>query len=116
MAAVSGFAGSRRAPCNSSLPAFSESLKVLSALVMYLRIWVASWVATQLLAPKKIKAKQSTRKNTLPRSVTHGGKPRSRRGPPGGRPETPPEPAGVPRGNGGGGLLGMWVQKTPPPL
>src|ERR671912_370185 len=113
MAAVSGFAGSRRAPCNSSLPTFSESLKVLSALVMYLRIWVASWVATQLLAPKKMKAKHSTRKNKLPRSVTQGGKPRSRWGPPGRRPEPPPEPAGFLRRTRGADLWDLRSKQHP---
>src|ERR687893_1360730 len=101
------------APCNSSLPTFSESLKVLTALVMYLRIWVASWVATQLLAPKKIKAKHNTRKNTLPRSVTQGGKPRSRWGPPGRRPEPPPEPAGFLRRTGGADLWDLRSKQPP---
>src|ERR687894_1397680 len=101
------------APCNSSLPTFSESLKVLSALVIYLRIWVASWVATQLLAPKKMKAKQSTRKITLPRSVTHGGKPRSRGGPPERRPEPPPELAGLLRRTDGADLWDLRSKHPP---
>src|ERR687893_283426 len=78
MAVASRFAGSsralERAPCSSSLPTFAESLKVLSALVTYLRIWVDSWADTQLLATRKMKAKQRTRNETLPKSVTHGGK------------------------------------------
>ena len=49
-----------RMPWSSPLPAFDESLSRLSALVTYLRTWVASWVATQPRATKKIKPKATT--------------------------------------------------------
>src|SRR4051812_37536074 len=96
------FAGSLSAPervgCKSSLPTLAESLKVLSALVTYLRIWVASWAATQLLAPKKMMAKQRMSSTTLPRSVTRGGKVRLCRGRFEVRPERWTEPALEPVG------------------
>src|SRR3954447_20026338 len=111
MAAVSRFAGSLSAPesvgCRSSLPTLAESLKVLSALVMYLRIWVASWAATQLLATKKMRAKQRISNNTLPRSVTQGGKITRSRRPEGRRgrlPEPLPELIGFRRAFG----LDLW--------
>src|ERR687886_165427 len=104
MAVASRFEGSSRpldtAGCNSSLPTFAESLRILSALVTYLRIWVDSWAATQLLATKKMKAKQRTRNTTLPTSVIQGGGAHRRRVLPedlpglrtGRRPEPPPAP------------------------
>src|SRR5215217_813092 len=101
MAAASGLAGSSRAPeipaSSSWLPTLAESLRMLSALVTYLRIWVDFWAATQLLATKKMKEKQRTSNSTLPNSVNHGGKARWRRSRPEeeARPEPPPEPAGL---------------------
>src|ERR671917_699707 len=99
MAAASWFSGSSRVPeitgCSSSFPTFVESLKRLSALVMYLRISVDFWAATQLLATKKTKEKQRMSNNTLPKSVNHGGKVRSRRSRAESPPEPPPEPVGL---------------------
>src|SRR5918997_2782315 len=105
MVAASTFPGSSRAPeiagSSSSLPTLAESLRVLSALVTYLRTWVPSWAATQLLATKKMKAKQRTRNSMLPRSVSHGGRVRcSRRG----RLGAPPEPGGLRRRADGANL------------
>src|SRR5215203_3365125 len=116
MAAASSCSVSFR-PCeitgsSCSFPAFAESLKTLLALVTYLRIWVDFWVATQLLATKKIREKQRMRTNTLPKSVNHGGKARSRRSCPlASCREPPPEPAGLPLRR----TFGLDPRHPPPP-
>ncbi|MFL6032596.1 MAG: hypothetical protein ACJ73Y_07485 [Rubrobacteraceae bacterium] len=48
-------------------------------MVTYLRTWVASWVATQPRATKKIKLNAITRSRMEPRSVSQAGSALSRR-------------------------------------
>jgi hypothetical protein len=58
---------------------FEEVLNWLSALVTYLRTWVASWVATHPRATKKINPKAATRSRTEPSIVSQAGSALSRR-------------------------------------
>src|ERR687897_66981 len=80
---TSRLAGSPSAFCREvwsfTFPALEDSLRRLSALVTYLRTWVASWVATQPRATKKIKPNATTRSSTEPSMVSQAGSALSRR-------------------------------------